>query len=280
MADFKPDEEFIKRSKARLSSIFHEKFKQREAAREEKLAEDKVTSKIFRNLAKGDDEIAKVGEKVRQRLVDRLKQPRSKHENALAEPRDFGAENDIRGPPYDWDWTWEAQSGNATFTVSADKTTGNISFAGSTGDGGSASCASAVGLFFQPKSTSALLQVIASPSLSYEYDAYRFLDAVRSHAFVGVYVGEYTLKGEFVRAVIDQQISLWEADSDVGGFSGNNSGFPLFSAGSADNDHFYEVWVWAGADIEGSGWDDVFDWSGAYAQLSASVPSISVFSLS
>jgi hypothetical protein len=74
MAEFKPDEEFLKRSQERLTRLFEEKYKQRVAARQEKLTEAKVTSQIFRNLAKDNKDIAAVGENVRQRLLDRTKQ--------------------------------------------------------------------------------------------------------------------------------------------------------------------------------------------------------------
>lgn len=286
MSTFKPDEEFIKRSQERLTHLFQEKFKQRVAARNEKLADDKVTLQIFRNLAKGNKDIAKVGEKVYQKVLDHMKQPLPELKEATIERGDFHTESGggsivgfVRSAPYDWPWVTKGQSDSANFGASADKDGGILSFDGWTGeDGGSASGAGAVGFFFQPKAAGTLLQVFANPSLVYAYDAYRFIDAVRSHAWVGIYVSEFTLDGRFVRTAIDQQISLWTADYDVGSFSGSNSAFPLFASGSADNNHFYEIWVWAGADVEGSGYYG-FDWSHSFAQLSVHVPSISTFFL-
>ena len=93
-------------------------------------------------------------------------------------------------------------------------------------------------------------------------------------AFIGLYVGQYTLSGEFVQAVIDQQISLW--NSGGGSDQGNNSGFPLFASTPVDSDHFYEIWVWAGGDAEADGWS-AFWGSAALSSANLVVPSISVY---
>jgi hypothetical protein len=94
-------------------------------------------------------------------------------------------------------------------------------------------------------------------------------DSAHAGNFIGLYVGQYTLEGEFVQAVIDQQIPL-------GGGNGSTSGFPLVGISPCDSDHFYEIWVWAGGDAEADGWS-VFWGSAALSYGNLTVPSISVF---
>ena len=98
-------------------------------------------------------------------------------------------------------------------------------------------------------------------------------DNAHTHGFLGIYVGEYTLGGEFIQAAVDQQITLW--DSGNGSDQGSNSGFPLLATTPVDSDHFYEIWVWSGGDAEADGWS-VFWGSEALSSASLTVPSISI----
>jgi hypothetical protein len=102
---------------------------------------------------------------------------------------------------------------------------------------------------------------------------------VQSDGWIGLYIGEYTLQGDFVQAVVDQQTRLWLLTSDDGVFSGSNSGFPLTASCPVDNDHFYEIWVWAGVDATGYG-GGLLNWGFADGTLNVHVPSISVFAYS
>ena len=98
-----------------------------------------------------------------------------------------------------------------------------------------------MGSYFQPVADVGIMDVAAAPALNYVWDSDNVFDNSHTHAFLGLYVGEYTLGGEFVRAAVDQQITLW--DSGGGSDQGSNSGYPLFASTPVDSDHFYEIWV-------------------------------------
>ena len=145
-----------------------------------------------------------------------------------------------------------------------------MSFDAYTGQNGkTAATAVAVGGYFQPLADNGVLDVWANPSVSYMEDTWTVFDSAHAGNFIGLYVGQYTLQGEFVEAVIDQQIHIGDGD-------GSNSGFPLFGSTPCDSDHFYEVWVWAGGDAEADGWS-LFWGSAALSYGSIVVPSISIF---
>src|SRR5262249_15139472 len=138
------------------------------------------------------------------------------------------------------------------------------------GDNGkAASTAVALGYYFQPMADNGIMDVFANPSLWYDAETVTLFDSAHAGNFIGLYVGQYTLGGEFVQAVIDQQISL-------GNGTGSSSAYSLFGSTPVDSDHFYEVWVWAGGDAEADGWS-LFWGSGALSVGSVNVPSISVF---
>jgi hypothetical protein len=118
-----------------------------------------------------------------------------------------------------------------------------------------------------------MMHVSANPAFNYTWDSVNVFDSSHSHAFIGLYVGQYTLGGEFVQAVVDQQINLW--DSGGGSDNGENSGYPLFASTPVDSDHFYEIWVWSGGDAEADGWS-LFWGSAALSAVSLTVPSISI----
>lgn len=165
-------------------------------------------------------------------------------------------------------------TGSATADVSADNKNGTMSFDSWTGDNGkTASCAVAVGSYFQPVADVGIMDVAAAPAFNYVWDSDNVFDNSHTHAFLGLYVGEYTLGGEFVRAAVDQQITLW--DSGGGSDQGSNSGYPLFASTPVDSDHFYEIWVWAGGDAEADGWS-LFWGSAALSAANLAVPSISI----
>ena len=118
--------------------------------------------------------------------------------------------------------------------------------------------------------------ISSTPSFSYGSSCGRFLDGVHAGGFIGLYVGEYTLGGDFVQAVVDQQIQLWNQTSDSDANS-SSSGYGLIASPVVDSDHFYEIWVWAGDDAEGVG-SGFLNWSFAGDEMTVNVPEIS-FSL-
>ena len=48
--------------------------------------------------------------------------------------------------------------------------------------------------------------VMAPPSVSYDEETWTVFDSPHAGNFIGIYVGEYTLAGQFIQAVIDQQM--------------------------------------------------------------------------
>src|SRR2546423_14304861 len=118
------------------------------------------------------------------------------------------------------------------------------------------------------------MDVSANPSISYSYGCHNFLSSPHSHAFIGLYIGEYTLGGDFVQDVVNQQITLWDL-THRDNFSGSNAGVPLSATILVDSNHFYEIWVWVGGDAEGKGWTGGTGSDGR-SELNAHIPSISV----
>jgi hypothetical protein len=176
-------------------------------------------------------------------------------------------------PPF-WPWQWDSTTGSATAGVAADGNAGTMSFDAYTGDNGkTASTAVALGYYFQPLADNGIMDVFANPALNYDMETWTVLDGAHAGGFIGLYVGQYTLAGEFVQAVVDQQIGLQNVS---GGNQGSTSGYPLFASIPVDSDHFYEVWVWAGGDAEADGWS-LFWGSAALSTANLVVPSISIY---
>jgi hypothetical protein len=182
-------------------------------------------------------------------------------------------------PPYNYQWTWNTSSGSPTVDVAANRNTGTKSFGLWTNPSGSsnAEARTAVGLYFRPATTNGILRIWANPSFNYRWWTICAFASAHSSAFIGLYVGKYTLAGGFVGAPVDQRITLWSDNSwwsGTGKKTGSNSGYPLFAQISVDNSHYYAIWVWCGGRISGKGWG-TFSGSGAGAFLNARTPSIS-----
>ena len=106
----------------------------------------------------------------------------------------------------------DATTGSATADVSVDNKNGAMSFDAWTGDNGkTASCAVAVGSYFRPVADVSMLRVLRFPAFNYVWDSDNVFDNSHTHAFIGIYIGEYTLGGEFVQAAVDQQATLWDS---------------------------------------------------------------------
>ena len=220
----KPSEDHIQKSRARLDDMFRQRFEQREALRNEQLLQQEPTMRLLRKMAESDKGIEEAVKEARARSIARAKKPLHKPVKMKVGARTHLGSIDVTFvPPFTWPWQWSAQTGSATADVSADANSGTMSFDAWTGeDGKTASCAVAVGSFFQPITGVGIMDVSAIPSFTYVWDSSNVLDSSHTGAFIGLYVGQYTLGGDFVQAVVDQQISLW--DSGGGSDQGSNSG--------------------------------------------------------
>jgi hypothetical protein len=261
-----PPDDFIENSRARLTGLFQHRFEQREALRKERASERDIASLLLCNLAKEDKAIEKEFQEARERSLALAKSPLPKPLEKKFKFQDDSSTNISFGPPFSWPWKWNAQTGNGFFFTNADANSGNMSFS-VYGDGGTASCAVAIGSFFQPTVAVGFMNVSAIPSITYSYGNRAWLSHAHTHAFIGLYIGQYTPGGDFVQAVVDQRINLWDLDTD-NDFTGSSSGFPLSAFLPVDGNHFYEIWVWAGGDSESNGL--------SYSNLNIAVPSISI----
>jgi hypothetical protein len=277
MTESRLDNASNEESRARLNGFFQQRFEQREALRKTQLTNDRVTSREFRQLENEDPNIANLGKSLRQEMMDGTKMPLPAPRERTVTPRDLGPNTIVHIAPYDYEHTWRTHAGAEFFDEpKANRALGDMSFGGwvsGGNDGDFASCACAVGLRFQPTSAVEILQVAASPRITYEYYSYR----AHTHAFIGIHVDEYTLAGDFVATVTDQQISLWDEFRTLDTFSGEYPEFTLPTVNlPVSNSNYYEVWVWAGGDISSASDPNGFSNSIATAYLTAHLPSISV----
>jgi hypothetical protein len=179
--------------------------------------------------------------------------------------------------PYDYPWTWSTSTGSPQLSVSADKTTGRMSFdIWNNSNDASGSAAAALGIFFKPMTASGILRLSSNPAFSYYWWTHCAFASAHSDAFIGLYVGRYTLGNSFDGAPVNQEIVLWSDDSwwsGAGSHQGENSGYPLFAQFNVDSSHWYALWVWCGGSASGEGWG-VFSGSGADSSMSVALRSI------
>lgn len=255
--------------------MFKRRFEEREALRKEYEISQESSLRLLHKLAKEDPAIEAAVKSATKRSGARAKQSLDKPARTKVAGRARSGSVAVTFIPPFWPWQWNASTGSATANVGVDGNAGTMSFDAWTGqDGKTASTAVALGYYFQPLADNGIMNVNANPAFNYIWDSTNVLDSSHSGAFLGLYVGQYTLGGEFVQAVVDQQISLWNSGGGSG--QGSNSGFPLFASTPVDSDHFYEIWVWAGGDAEADGWS-AFWGSAALSSANLDVPSISVF---
>jgi len=266
-----PGEAVLAASKKRLEAMFKKRFETMSALRKERRLVEAPAFETVRAGAKDNPKIARAVEVAKKQAADRSRRRAKAPQRARVEGRQrLGSVAVTLVPPF-WAWQWDSQTGqDASGTVGVDGNDGAMSFDAYTGDNGkTAAAAVAVGGYFQPLADNGVLDVWANPSVSFTEDTWTVFDSAHAGNFIGLYVGQYTLQGEFVQAVIDQQIHIGDGD-------GSTSGFPLFGSTPCDSDHFYEIWVWAGGDAEADGWS-VFWGSAALSYGSIVVPSISVY---
>jgi hypothetical protein len=267
----KPSDTVLAASKNRLDAMFKKRFEERQVQRQEHRLIEAASFNAVRAFTKENPKLAEAVKEAKKQTAARSKVHAKPPHRAKVEGRErLGSVSVTLVPPF-WAWQWSAQTGDdATGTVNVDANGGSMNFQAYTGNNGkTASTAVALGGYFQPLADNGVMDVWANPRISYDENTWTVLDGAHAGNFVGLYVGQYTLQGEFVQAVIDQQIH-------IGDGNGSTSGFPLFGSTPCDSNHFYEVWVWAGGDAEADGWS-AFWGSAALSYGNVIVPSISLF---
>lgn len=267
----KPSPKFLAKSRAQLDAMFKRRVEQQRAQAKDQRAINNLSFAALHNVIGEDPKAARA-----TKLAKGLSAARAK-KRAVWPPRPPQVEQGVRlgsisatfAPPYwgTWSTSWD-QTGSGQGGASANKNGSFSMSAWSGNNSGTLAVAAALGGYFQPPADEGILNISAGPSLGYDLQTWYVFDSANAGGFIGLYVGEYTLKGEFVSAPVDQQIS-------IAGLGGASS-IPLFASMWADSDHFYEIWVWGGVNAEGDGWS-AFWGSAAYAELNSWVPSISIF---
>jgi hypothetical protein len=263
-----PPDDFQAQSAELLDALFKRRFDRREQLRTARRSVEAATFEVMRGHAGDDPRLSAAVKKARELSTAHAKQhPRAPRRAKRPARQHMGSISVTFVPPF-WQWNWTATTGSATASANANGNAGTLSFDAWTGnDGKTASAAAALGYYFQPIADNGLMDVSANPGYSYDWQTWTVFDSAHAGDFIGLYVGEYTLQGEFIEAVVDQQISMSDYES---------SGQPLFARTPVDSDHLYEIWVWAGGDAEADGWS-AFWGSAALSNGSVTVPSISVY---
>jgi len=194
----------------------------------------------------------------------------------------LGSLGGTRVAPFDYPWTWKAQSGSPPpgggVDVSAFANSGWMFVGLDTGwkNASSLSGRAALGIFFQsPSECLSKFSFWANPQVGFIWEEECGLDSVHTDGFIGLFAASYDWAGNFTETLVDQMISLWSDDSwwTSNSGSGDSSGFPLSANFLVDADHWYALWVWCGGHASGDG-SDTF-WSQALSGLHVHVPSIS-----
>jgi hypothetical protein len=267
----RPSDEVLAESKKRLDAMFKKRFEDLQAQRKEQRRIEAGALGAMRNLVKEDPKLAAAVEEAKKHAAARSKVRAKPPERTKVEGRQhLGSVAVTLVPPF-WPWQWKAQTGkDAAGVTDVDPNAGTMRFLAYTGNNGkTAAAAVALGGYFQPLADNGVMNVSATPSVSYDEDIWFFWDSAHAGNFIGIYVGQFTRQGEFIQAVIDQRIH-------IGDGIGSTSGFPLVGSTPCDSDHFYEIWVWAGGDAEADGWSPPFG-SAALSYGNITVPSITVF---
>lgn len=270
----RPDANHLKKSRAHLDSLSQRRFEQMATAAKEQRLIRQASFGVLRRLAKEDAEAATAVKDAKRLAAAHAKHRQLAPQRTRVQERGrIGSIAVTLAPPF-WTWQWDAETGSASGSEQVNGNAGTMSYDAYTGDNGkTAASRVALGGYFQPMADNGILEVFANPAISYDVNTWTVFDSAHAGGFVGLYVGQYTLEGAFVQAVIDQQTDI---TSVAGGNQGSTSGFPLIGITPVDSDHFYEIWVWAGGDAEADGWS-VFWGSAALSWGSLTVPSISVY---
>jgi hypothetical protein len=134
----------------------------------------------------------------------------------------------------------------------------------------------ALGFPLHPPVENGLLELFATPSLSFKWGTFCSDEGAHADAWIGFIVNRFTLQGAPDGDPVVQQGPLWSDDSWWSGtglqFGSKPFGLmvPPFAV---DSDHQYWIWVWAGGSVSAAGWGDYFG-SEALNDLRVHLPSI------
>jgi hypothetical protein len=274
-------QEMVLQSMGMLEQRLTAEFHQRSRLNAELAQQARKASARLLDQVRGDqgaaDAVAKlrsIGANIRDREL------RDPHRAEVKEGVYAGSIGAVVKPPYDYQWTWSAVSGNpADNTEVANKSSGKMSLVFDTDESDNSSSISgraAVGIYFYPPADNGTLQVWSSPAFTDQwYDICSF-DSAHADGWIGLFIESYDLTGAPTGILVDQQVSLWNDSSwwSGGTGQGSNAGFGLSSPPiQVDQDHQYAIWVWAGGYVSAEGWG-TFSGSGAGDQLKVTVPSI------
>jgi hypothetical protein len=268
----KPSTQFLAKSRARLDALWKSRTTQQIARYKEQRTINNASFSVLRSLAGQDPKLAAATKRARALATaySKKKPPLPDRTRKIASSVRLGSLSATFAPPYWGTWQTSNHGGDANSyaTANANGTFYMGGFTPVNNNSGWATAAAAVGGYFQPPAANGILDIFANPSMSYDLQTWYVLDSANAGGFIGLYVGEYTLRGQFQGALIDQQISL----ASLGG----SSGLPLAASTWVDSDHFYEIWVWGGVNAEADGWH-TFWGSAAQAYLSVYVPAIAIY---
>jgi hypothetical protein len=228
----------------------------------------------------GRDQMTALAEDVRGKVASFAERELASPETVQQTQRIFlGSIGATVGVPFNYQWTWSAGTGSPSLSVSANRTTGLMSFglAANFSNGSSGGAAAALGIYFRPMVANGILRLSANPAFTNSWLTACAFCSAHSDGWIGLYVGQYNLSGGFDATVVDQRISLWSDDSwwyGVGPISASNSAFPLFAQMNVDSSHWYALWVWCGGNVSACGFGSPFWGSGATGRMSVTLPSI------
>lgn len=269
-----PPKQFLIKSRARLDALWKSRFAQQNARDKEQRLLSEASFGVIRRLAGEDPKLAASAKRIRAQAVAHGKKKLTLPDRPPRVPSRvrLGSISATFVPTFWGKWFSDGQQGDGWLGggINVNPSTGNISLnvSAGLGGGGSAWEAAALGGYFQPPASNGILDIFANPSMGYDFQTWYFLASANAGGFIGLYVGEYTLQGQFQAALVDQQINI----SSLGG----SSSLPLAASIWVDSDHFYEIWVWAGVNVSADGFHTFWD-SSASAQLSVWVPAISIY---
>jgi hypothetical protein len=268
-----PSKQFLTKSRARLDALWKTRTSQQIARYKEQRSITDASFGVLRSLAGEDPKLAAATKRARALAAAYAKKKPTLPDKTPKIPLRvrLGSISATFVPPYWGTWQSHAQGGDAQGNAIA-SANGTLSLGGDTpennNNSGWASEAAAVGGYFQPPDSNGILDIFANPGMSYDFQTWYVFDSANSGGFIGLYVGEYTLRGQFQAALVDQQINI----ASLGG----SSGLPLAASIWVDSDHFYEIWVWAGINVSADGWH-TFWGSAAMARMNVYVPAISIY---
>lgn len=224
-------------------------------------------------LESAKDNLGRMREEFRKR---RLKAPTAAKQIGRAFTGSFGT---TVVPPYDFEWRWAASYGSPSLEIKADPTNGQVWAAADCNWDirSGAMVRAAVGVLVQPITSGGIMFVLANPAFATAWDTICATSDAHSDGFIGLFIGQYDYRGNFVGAPVNQQIDLWNDDSwffGAGFHEDSSGGYPLLASFIFNDNYWYAIWVWVGCDMWADGTGSGWSWSLADAALTVTVPSM------